>query len=81
MLVKCVPSALPSRPQVSSYIKEQTQEQVQMVIISLKEEFYSRADALIGVYPEVKSSPRGCPVGPERSYRHQRGCTGCAFGR
>ncbi|XP_062931404.1 structural maintenance of chromosomes protein 1B isoform X2 [Cynocephalus volans] len=38
--------------QVSSYIKEQTQEQCQMIIISLKEEFYSRANALIGVYPE-----------------------------
>ncbi|XP_024435286.1 structural maintenance of chromosomes protein 1B isoform X1 [Desmodus rotundus] len=37
---------------VSSYIKEQTQEQVQMIIISLKEEFYSKADALIGIYPE-----------------------------
>ncbi|MBZ3889296.1 Structural maintenance of chromosomes protein 1B [Sciurus carolinensis] len=37
---------------VSSYIKEQTQEQFQMIIISLKEEFYSRADALIGIYPE-----------------------------
>ncbi|XP_062941053.1 structural maintenance of chromosomes protein 1B-like [Cynocephalus volans] len=36
---------------VSSYIKEQTQEQCQMIIISLKEEFYSRANALIGVYP------------------------------
>lgn len=40
--------------QVSSYIKEQTQEQFQMIIISLKEEFYSKADALIGIYPEVK---------------------------
>uniref|UniRef100_A0A8C2NDZ5 SMC hinge domain-containing protein n=1 Tax=Capra hircus TaxID=9925 RepID=A0A8C2NDZ5_CAPHI len=39
---------------VSSYIKEQTQEQFQMIIISLKEEFYSKADALIGIYPEVK---------------------------
>ncbi|XP_022375012.1 structural maintenance of chromosomes protein 1B isoform X2 [Enhydra lutris kenyoni] len=38
--------------QVSSYIKEQSREQFQMIIISLKEEFYSRADALIGVYPE-----------------------------
>ncbi|XP_004380064.1 structural maintenance of chromosomes protein 1B isoform X1 [Trichechus manatus latirostris] len=37
---------------VSSYIKEQTQEQFQMIIISLKEELYSRADALIGIYPE-----------------------------
>jgi len=43
-------------PQVSSYIKEQTQEQFQMIIISLKEEFYSKADALIGVYPEVKTT-------------------------
>uniref|UniRef100_A0A2K5XCT5 Structural maintenance of chromosomes 1B n=1 Tax=Mandrillus leucophaeus TaxID=9568 RepID=A0A2K5XCT5_MANLE len=38
--------------QVSSYIKEQTQDQFQMIVISLKEEFYSRADALIGIYPE-----------------------------
>uniref|UniRef100_A0A8C6G0B2 Structural maintenance of chromosomes 1B n=1 Tax=Moschus moschiferus TaxID=68415 RepID=A0A8C6G0B2_MOSMO len=38
--------------QVSSYIKEQTQEQFQMIVISLKEEFYSKADALIGIYPE-----------------------------
>uniref|UniRef100_A0A5F9DGV2 Structural maintenance of chromosomes 1B n=2 Tax=Oryctolagus cuniculus TaxID=9986 RepID=A0A5F9DGV2_RABIT len=37
---------------VSSYIQQQTQEQFQMIVISLKEEFYSRADALIGVYPE-----------------------------
>ncbi|XP_021072664.1 structural maintenance of chromosomes protein 1B [Mus pahari] len=37
---------------VSGYIKEQSQEQFQMIIISLKEEFYSKADALIGVYPE-----------------------------
>ncbi|KAM8778575.1 structural maintenance of chromosomes protein 1B isoform 1-T1 [Rhynchonycteris naso] len=37
---------------VSSYIKEQTQEQFQMIIISLKEELYSKADALIGIYPE-----------------------------
>ncbi|XP_019594797.2 structural maintenance of chromosomes protein 1B isoform X1 [Rhinolophus sinicus] len=37
---------------VSSYIREQTQEQTQMIIISLKEELYSKADALIGIYPE-----------------------------
>lgn len=42
--------------QVASYIKEQTQEQFQMIIISLKEEFYAKADALIGIYPEVKST-------------------------
>nr|KAF6277554.1 structural maintenance of chromosomes 1B [Pipistrellus kuhlii] len=38
--------------QVASYIKEQTQEQFQMIVISLKEEFYAKADALIGIYPE-----------------------------
>lgn len=53
MLVKCV--LFPSY-QVASYIKEQTQEQFQMIIISLKEEFYAKADALIGIYPEVKMS-------------------------
>ncbi|XP_075066448.1 structural maintenance of chromosomes protein 1B [Mixophyes fleayi] len=37
---------------VTSYIREQTREQFQMVVISLKEEFYSRADALIGVCTE-----------------------------
>ncbi|XP_044851215.1 structural maintenance of chromosomes protein 1B isoform X2 [Mauremys mutica] len=37
---------------VSSFIKEQAAEQCQMIVISLKEEFYSRADALIGVCPE-----------------------------
>ncbi|XP_058529541.1 structural maintenance of chromosomes protein 1B isoform X2 [Ochotona princeps] len=37
---------------VASYIKQQTQEQFQMIIISLKEELYSKADALIGIYPE-----------------------------
>ncbi|XP_074926551.1 structural maintenance of chromosomes protein 1B isoform X3 [Chelonoidis abingdonii] len=39
---------------VSSFIKEQAEEQCQMIVISLKEEFYSRADALIGVCPEVQ---------------------------
>lgn len=53
LLVKCV--LFPSY-QVASYIKEQTQEQFQMIIISLKEEFYAKADALIGIYPEVKMS-------------------------
>lgn len=56
LLMKCVLSP-PS--QVSSYIKEQTQEQFQMIIISLKEELYCKADALIGIYPEVKISKWG----------------------
>ncbi|NXL90290.1 SMC1B protein, partial [Alectura lathami] len=37
---------------VSSFIREQAHKQFQMVVISLKEEFYSKADALIGVCPE-----------------------------
>ncbi|NXE68839.1 SMC1B protein, partial [Calcarius ornatus] len=37
---------------VSSFIKEQAHEQIQMIVISLKEEFYCKADALIGVCPE-----------------------------
>ncbi|XP_065528914.1 structural maintenance of chromosomes protein 1B isoform X5 [Lathamus discolor] len=37
---------------VSSFIREQAHEQIQMIVISLKEEFYSKADALIGVCPE-----------------------------
>uniref|UniRef100_A0A8C3CFT7 Structural maintenance of chromosomes 1B n=1 Tax=Cairina moschata TaxID=8855 RepID=A0A8C3CFT7_CAIMO len=39
---------------VSSFIRKQAHEQFQMIVISLKEEFYSKADALIGVCPEVK---------------------------
>lgn len=46
----------PLSRQVASYIKQQTQEQSQMIIISLKEELYSKADALIGIYPEVTAS-------------------------
>ncbi|NXP51548.1 SMC1B protein, partial [Heliornis fulica] len=37
---------------VSSFIREQAHKQFQMIVISLKEEFYSKADALIGVCPE-----------------------------
>ncbi|XP_071406167.1 structural maintenance of chromosomes protein 1B [Pithys albifrons albifrons] len=37
---------------VSSFIREQAHEQCQMIVISLKEEFYCKADALIGVCPE-----------------------------
>ncbi|NXJ89906.1 SMC1B protein, partial [Corythaixoides concolor] len=37
---------------VSSFIREQAHEQIQMIVISLKEEFYTKADALIGVCPE-----------------------------
>ncbi|NXG71311.1 SMC1B protein, partial [Baryphthengus martii] len=37
---------------VSSFIREKAHQQIQMIVISLKEEFYSKADALIGVCPE-----------------------------
>ncbi|XP_015484074.1 structural maintenance of chromosomes protein 1B [Parus major] len=37
---------------VSSFIREQAHEQFQTIVISLKEEFYCKADALIGVCPE-----------------------------
>ncbi|XP_042745906.1 structural maintenance of chromosomes protein 1B isoform X1 [Lagopus leucura] len=37
---------------VSIFIREQAHKQFQTVVISLKEEFYSKADALIGVCPE-----------------------------
>ncbi|XP_070559327.1 structural maintenance of chromosomes protein 1A-like [Ptychodera flava] len=37
---------------VATYIKEQSEGQFQCIVISLKEEFYTRADALIGIYPE-----------------------------
>ncbi|XP_038638499.1 LOW QUALITY PROTEIN: structural maintenance of chromosomes protein 1A-like [Scyliorhinus canicula] len=37
---------------VANYIKEQSVSNFQAVVISLKEEFYTKADALIGVYPE-----------------------------
>ncbi|TSS60401.1 Structural maintenance of chromosomes protein 1B [Bagarius yarrelli] len=36
--------------QVTSFIREQSQNKFQFIIISLKEEFYSRSDALLGVY-------------------------------
>ncbi|XP_059701718.1 structural maintenance of chromosomes protein 1B isoform X2 [Haemorhous mexicanus] len=41
-----------SSAQVSRFIREQAHEQLQMIVISLKEEFYCKADALIGVCPE-----------------------------
>ena len=39
--------------QVAAYIREQSENNFQCIVISLKEEFYNRADALIGIYPEV----------------------------
>lgn len=37
---------------VANYIKDQSMQNFQAIVISLKEEFYTKADSLIGVYPE-----------------------------
>ncbi|XP_042559205.1 structural maintenance of chromosomes protein 1B-like [Clupea harengus] len=37
---------------VTGFIREQCRENFQVIVISLKEEFYSRADVLLGVYSE-----------------------------
>lgn len=39
--------------QVARYIKEQTEKNFQCIVISLKEEFYCKADALVGITLEV----------------------------
>lgn len=54
-------------PQVANYIKEQSTCNFQAIVISLKEEFYTKAESLIGVYPEVvwaglRSQPFSCPT-------------------
>jgi len=41
---------------VASYIQEQSENDFQCIVISLKEEFYNHSDALIGIYPEVRPS-------------------------
>ncbi|ELT90865.1 hypothetical protein CAPTEDRAFT_228943 [Capitella teleta] len=38
---------------VASHIQEQSQSGFQCIVISLKEEFYNRAESLIGIYPEL----------------------------
>ena len=49
------PLILFSCMQVANYIIQQTTHSFQCIVISLKEEFYCRADALIGIYCEVKA--------------------------
>ncbi|KAJ3586114.1 hypothetical protein NHX12_012515 [Muraenolepis orangiensis] len=44
--------AIHSYKPVANYIKDQSVMNFQAVVISLKEEFYTKADSLIGVYPE-----------------------------
>uniref|UniRef100_A0A3Q3T0Y9 Structural maintenance of chromosomes protein n=1 Tax=Mastacembelus armatus TaxID=205130 RepID=A0A3Q3T0Y9_9TELE len=37
---------------VTSFIREESRENMQVIVISLKEEFFSKADALLGVYSD-----------------------------
>nr|XP_046251454.1 structural maintenance of chromosomes protein 1B [Scatophagus argus] len=37
---------------VTSYIREESRENIQIIVISLKEEFFSKSDALLGVYSD-----------------------------
>jgi hypothetical protein len=39
--------------QVVHYIGQRSKTDIQMVVISLKEEMYNKADALIGIYPKA----------------------------
>lgn len=43
---------------MANYIKEQSTCNFQAIVISLKEEFYTKAESLIGVYPEVGKGSR-----------------------
>uniref|UniRef100_A0A671LS92 Structural maintenance of chromosomes protein 1A n=1 Tax=Sinocyclocheilus anshuiensis TaxID=1608454 RepID=A0A671LS92_9TELE len=45
---------------VANYIKDQSVQNFQAIVISLKEEFYTKADSLIGVYPEVRFTQTSC---------------------
>lgn len=38
--------------QVVNYISDRSQRDMQVIVISLKEEFYNKADALVGIYPK-----------------------------
>lgn len=49
-------TTLPFPFKVANYIKDQSVQNFQAIVISLKEEFYTKADSLIGVYPEVRSN-------------------------
>lgn len=39
--------------QVTSFIREESIRNMQIIVISLKEEFFSKSDALLGVYSQV----------------------------
>lgn len=39
--------------QVTSFLQDESSSNMQIIVISLKEEFFSKADALLGVYSVV----------------------------
>lgn len=39
--------------QVTNFLREESRENMQIIVISLKEEFFSKSDALLGVYSDV----------------------------
>ncbi|KAH9286198.1 Structural maintenance of chromosomes protein 1A [Echinococcus granulosus] len=41
---------------VASFIREYSRTRAQVIVISLKEEFYSRADSLVGIYPDTENN-------------------------
>lgn len=42
--------------QVTSFLQDESSSNMQIIVISLKEEFFSKADALLGVYSVVTDS-------------------------
>uniref|UniRef100_A0A8C1YJB2 Structural maintenance of chromosomes 1B n=1 Tax=Cyprinus carpio TaxID=7962 RepID=A0A8C1YJB2_CYPCA len=47
---------------VTGFFRMMSRESCQIIVISLKEEFYSRADALLGVYSMVYTSTHSCSI-------------------
>ncbi|XP_034735196.1 structural maintenance of chromosomes protein 1B [Etheostoma cragini] len=45
---------------VTSFIREESRENMQIIVISLKEEFFSKADALLGVYSDFDECMFSC---------------------
>uniref|UniRef100_A0A3Q0SHJ8 Structural maintenance of chromosomes 1B n=1 Tax=Amphilophus citrinellus TaxID=61819 RepID=A0A3Q0SHJ8_AMPCI len=45
---------------VTSFIREESRENMQIIVISLKEEFFSRADSLLGVYSDFDEGMFSC---------------------
>ncbi|KAG7221092.1 hypothetical protein INR49_017533 [Caranx melampygus] len=45
---------------VTSFIREESRENVQIIVISQKEEFFSKADALLGVYSDYDERMFSC---------------------